>query len=108
MPEKQKDKKDGTVAEDQKERGYYYDDAHGYEEYEPEEEEQCEEPAVEPIEEAGASRPSGLANVARLNSASIVEFNARFTRTRSNHSQVRKGGLPPLFNSIYTSQQPSA
>jgi hypothetical protein len=26
-------------AEDQKERGYYYDDAHGYEQYEPEDEE---------------------------------------------------------------------
>ena len=38
MPECQKDKKDGTVEEDQKERGYYYDDAHGYEEYDPDEE----------------------------------------------------------------------
>ncbi len=38
MPENEKKKKDGKVAEDQKERGYYYDDAHGYEEYEPEEE----------------------------------------------------------------------
>lgn len=38
MPENQKDKKDGTVEEDQKERGYYYDDAHGYEEYDPDEE----------------------------------------------------------------------
>ena len=36
MPENQKDKKDGTVEEDQTEREYYYDDAHGYEEYEPE------------------------------------------------------------------------
>jgi hypothetical protein len=35
MPENQKDKKDGTVEEDQKERGYYYDDAHGYEEFDP-------------------------------------------------------------------------
>ena len=58
MPENQSKKKDGTAADDQKERGYYYDDAHGYENYEPEEEEeeQCEEPSVEPIEEAGASR----------------------------------------------------
>ena len=37
MTENQKDKNDGTVEEDQKERGYYYDDAHGYEEYDPEE-----------------------------------------------------------------------
>lgn len=42
MPECQKDKKDGTVAEDQKDRGYYYDDAHGYEEYDPEEEDEGE------------------------------------------------------------------
>ena len=38
MPENQKDKKDGTVAEDQAERGYYYDDAHGYKDFDPEEE----------------------------------------------------------------------
>lgn len=31
---KQDDKKD-TWAHDQKEREYYYDDAHGYEEYDP-------------------------------------------------------------------------
>ena len=43
MPESQKEKKDGTVAEDQKEHGYYYDDAHGYEEYVPEEEDECVE-----------------------------------------------------------------
>ena len=40
MPENQKEKKDGKVAEDQKERGYYYDDAHGYEKYEPDEPEE--------------------------------------------------------------------
>lgn len=39
MPENPKQKKEGTVAEDQEERGYYYDDAHGYENYEPEPEE---------------------------------------------------------------------
>lgn len=43
MPEIQKDKKrkgpkEGSAAEDQRERGYYYDDAHGYEEYDPEKE----------------------------------------------------------------------
>ena len=43
MPESQKDRKDGTVAEDQRDREYYYDDAHGYEEYEPEEEEDCDD-----------------------------------------------------------------
>ena len=39
MPQRPKEKKDGTVEEDQKERGYYYDDAHGYEEFDPEDEE---------------------------------------------------------------------
>lgn len=29
---------DGNWAEDQKERGYYYDDSHGYERYDPESE----------------------------------------------------------------------
>jgi hypothetical protein len=29
-------------AEDQKERGYYYDDAHGYEQFDPESEEESE------------------------------------------------------------------
>ena len=39
MPERPKQEKKGTVAEDQKERGYYYDDAHGYEEYEDDDDE---------------------------------------------------------------------
>jgi hypothetical protein len=44
MAENQKEKKDGTWAEDQKDRGYYYDDAHGYEEYRPEgDEDECVE-----------------------------------------------------------------
>ncbi len=39
MPENPKDKcEDGSLEEEQKERPYYYDDAHGYEEYEPEDE----------------------------------------------------------------------
>ena len=32
--------RDGNWAEDQEERGYYYDDAHGYEKYVPEEEDE--------------------------------------------------------------------
>ena len=34
-----------TVAEDQRSHGYYYDDAYGYEEYRPEddEDEECED-----------------------------------------------------------------
>ena len=39
MQENPKEKQDDTVEQDQKERGYYYDDAHGYEKYEPEEDE---------------------------------------------------------------------
>ncbi|MBA3769031.1 MAG: hypothetical protein H0X08_00745 [Blastocatellia bacterium] len=31
--------KEGAWAEDQRELGYYYDDAHGYERYEPEKDE---------------------------------------------------------------------
>ncbi|MBV9214650.1 MAG: hypothetical protein JO053_00620 [Acidobacteria bacterium] len=27
-----------TVADDQRDRGYYYDDSHGYEEYDPDDE----------------------------------------------------------------------
>ncbi len=41
MPEKPKhdgEEKKDTWSEDQKEHEYYYDDAHGYEEYDPEEE----------------------------------------------------------------------
>lgn len=37
MPENPKEKKEGAWENDQKERGYYYDDAHGYEDYDPEE-----------------------------------------------------------------------
>ena len=51
MPERPKPKKEGTVEEDQKERGYYYDDAHGYEKYEPE-----EEPAEDAPEEDAETR----------------------------------------------------
>jgi hypothetical protein len=47
-------------SKDQKERGYYYDDSHGYEEYRPEGD---EEEIPDGKEEAGASPPSGLANV---------------------------------------------
>jgi hypothetical protein len=51
MPETPKEKKDradesekSTWAEDQKERGYYYDDSHGYEVYDPDSEaDDCDE-----------------------------------------------------------------
>ncbi|HRI03796.1 MAG TPA: hypothetical protein PLL77_08645 [Pyrinomonadaceae bacterium] len=52
MPEtpKQKDKPDGPVekdpsnwSEDQQKRGYYYDDAHGYEKYEPEKDDEIDD-----------------------------------------------------------------
>jgi len=36
MPKNPKKEKEGSVEEDQKEHEYYYDDAHGYEEYDPE------------------------------------------------------------------------
>jgi len=40
MPKNPKQEKEGSVEEDQKEHGYYYDDAHGYEEYDPEDEDE--------------------------------------------------------------------
>ena len=39
MPKNPKKEKEGTAEEDQKDHEYYYDDSHGYEEYDPEEEE---------------------------------------------------------------------
>ena len=45
----EKDKKDASDkaswGEDQKERGYYYDDAHGYETYDPDEEDEEKSPS---------------------------------------------------------------
>ncbi len=52
MPEtpKQKDKPDepaekdrSSWSEDQQKRGYYYDDAHGYEKYEPEKDDEIDD-----------------------------------------------------------------
>ncbi len=34
-PKPERDQNKENWADDQKERGYYYDDAHGYEKYEP-------------------------------------------------------------------------
>lgn len=48
MPKKPKDihteslDVDDTLAEDQRSHGYYYDDAYGYEEYRPEDDEEDE------------------------------------------------------------------
>jgi len=64
MPENEKTKKDGTVAKDQKERGYYYDDAHGYEEYDPEEEDDDDKEkdrSEQPTDELPASEPPAVA-----------------------------------------------
>ena len=49
-PESNEEKKskmpDGTWENDQRERGYYYDDSHGYEPFDPEKEDD-DEPEVE-------------------------------------------------------------
>ncbi len=45
-----KEKKKENWAEDQKERGYYYDDAHGYEQFDPESDDEAEE-KESPLEE---------------------------------------------------------
>jgi hypothetical protein len=41
-PKREEVEKEGNWSEDQREHEYYYDDAHGYEEYDPEEEEEGE------------------------------------------------------------------
>ena len=69
MPKNPKEKEEGSAEKDQKERGYYYDDAHGYEEYDPEEED-CDTETrghgdSETDEEPG-SRPSQLGNDTNL------------------------------------------
>lgn len=40
IPEKDKDR---TRSDDQEERSYYYDDAHGYQEYDPEEDDEFDD-----------------------------------------------------------------
>lgn len=61
MPQNEKEKNDGSWEEDQKEREYYYDDAHGYEDYDPDEDDRdaAEEgrgDAVTPRRGDGATR----------------------------------------------------
>jgi len=51
MPKNPKQEKEGSVEEDQKEHEYYYDDAHGYEAYDPDREES------EETEESGGKPP---------------------------------------------------
>ena len=65
-PKREKDEKGGTWSEDQKEREYYYDDAHGYEKYEPESDDESgneRDAESTEIKRAGASSPSQPANV---------------------------------------------
>ena len=71
MSENPKEKKDGTWEEDQKEHEYYYDDAHGYEEYQPDKGDEDEDED----EDDGPNAES------------------------LPHSQVGKGSLPPLSRS---------
>ncbi len=42
VPEGRDPQKEDSWEDDQEKRGYYYDDAHGYENYEPEEDEEAE------------------------------------------------------------------
>ena len=39
MPKNPKQEEEGSTEEDQKDHEYYYDDSHGYEEYDPNEDE---------------------------------------------------------------------
>jgi hypothetical protein len=50
-PPKEKPQNDECMPDDDLERGYYYDDAHGYETYDPDKQD------VEPDEEGTAQRP---------------------------------------------------
>ena len=49
-PKREEVEKEGNWAEDQKEREYYYDDAHGYEEYDPDQDEVVDEENEEAAE----------------------------------------------------------
>jgi len=49
MPKNPKKENEGSVEEDQKEHDYYYDDSHGYEEYDPD----CENSEESSEEERG-------------------------------------------------------
>ena len=67
-PKPKEDEKEGNWADDQKRREYYYDDAHGYEKYEPSlEEDNADEDSAESSgsKRAGPSPPSGPANVVK-------------------------------------------
>jgi hypothetical protein len=64
-PKPEEDEKRESWADDQKDREYYYDDAHGYEKYEPaSEEDNGDEDNTESTgsKRAGASPPSPPAN----------------------------------------------
>lgn len=41
--EKEEEPVDNNWVDDQKERGYYYDDAHGYQQFDPESDEEMDE-----------------------------------------------------------------
>jgi len=47
---KSEDTANANWADDQRERGYYYDDAHGYETYDPEDEKEYEPSAGGPLD----------------------------------------------------------
>ena len=65
-PKPEADEKRENWAEDQKRREYYYDDAHGYEKYEPESEEDADDEEGDGSTQkktGGEGAPSGPANV---------------------------------------------
>jgi hypothetical protein len=59
-PKPKEDEKEGNWADDQKRREYYYDDAHGYEKYEPSPGEDAEDEEDEGINESkrAGARPA--------------------------------------------------
>ena len=56
MPKNPKQEKEGSAEQDQKEHEYYYDDAHGYEEFDPEHDEEEDESEGSSGEERGQAR----------------------------------------------------
>ena len=52
MPKNPKQEREGSVEKDQKEHGYYYDDAHGYEKYTEEEDEELGGSDIDESDEA--------------------------------------------------------
>ena len=93
MQESPKEKEDGTLAEDQKERDYYYDDSHGYEDYDPEEDEGDAETRGQGDAEKEGRRGEGDLNALPLKSVVLEERGQ--SRPSCLHSEITHIFPPP-------------